>query len=284
MYTSGMTTSTKTPTKSPAYENNPFFVAVNGLELLFQKAQAIGIFFAILVGLSAFSSLPSAFMPVDDTPVTQEQVAKEDQAFADGIATIPVETWLLIGAVVVTILLVLIVIGIVISGIADYTAAQLSQGNQVGFSEALRAVFSSFWGYLWLHIVIAVKVFLWSLLFVIPGIIMAIRYSLAGAVYFDKKLKGNAAVKESARLTKGGWLTTFASQSLLNIITFGIIELLLTPGTQAILYRQYREYDAAGLVKPKAHVLSWLTVIIPLLLILTIVLIVATLAATFSNQ
>lgn len=278
-----MTTATKTPAKVPAYENNPFFVAVNGLELLFKKAQSIGIVFAVIMALSAFSSLPTAFMPVDDTPMSDEQIAQEDRAFADGLAAVPAEIWLLIGAVVVTLLLVIIAIGVAISGIADYTAARLSQGKEVGLSEALRAVFANFWGYLWLQIVIFVKVFLWTLLLIVPGIIMAVRYSLAGTVYFDKKLKGNAAVKESARLTKGAWLTTFASQSLFNIITLGLIELLLASGTQGILYRQYHGYDVAKLTKPKAHILSWLTLIVPLLIAVTLVLILITLAAVFTK-
>lgn len=278
-----MTTVSTTPAKTPAYENNPFFVAVNGLELLFKKAKAIGIIFAVLMALSFVGSLPSAFMPTDNTTMTEEQIAKEDQAFTDGIASIPSEVWLLIGAVVVTIVILLIVVGIVISGIADYTAARLSQGKEVGFSEALHAVFSNFWGYLWLHIIIGVKVFLWTLLLIVPGIIMAVRYSLAGTIFFDQKLKGNTAVKESARLTKGAWFTTFASQSLFNLITLGAIELLLVPGTQAILYRQYREYDVASIVKPKAHILSWLTLFVPLLLVITIVLIVIAFVAAFAN-
>jgi len=283
MYTSGMSTAPKTPANVPNYENNPFFVAVNGLELLFKKAKTIGIILAVVMALSAFSSLPSMFIPTSEEPVmTQEQIAREDQAFYDGIAAVPVEIWLLIAAVVVTVLLVIIVVGIAVRGVADYTSAQLSRGKEVGFSEALRAVFSRFWGYLWLHIVVSVKVFLWSLLLIVPGIIMAIRYSLAGAIYFDKKLGGAAAVKESARLTKGAWLTTFASQSLLNLITFGLIELLLIPGTQAVLYRQYREYDDAQLIKPKAHVLSWLTLLIPLLLAATVILIVVVLIAAFA--
>jgi len=281
MYTAVMSTATKTPSKSPNYENNPFFVAVNGLELLFKKAQAIGIIFAIIMALSAFGSLPTAFMPTDDAPIN-EQITQEDKAFTDNIAAVPVEVWLLIGAVAVTVLLVIIVIGFAISGVADYTAARLSRGKEVGFSEALRAVFAGFWGYLWLHIVVGVKVFLWSLLLVVPGIIMAVRYSLAGTVYFDTKLKGNAAVKESARLTKGVWLTTFASQSLLNAVTLGLIELLLVPGTRAVLYGQFRDYDEANLVKPKAHVVSWLTLVGMLLIVATVTTILLLLAA-FAN-
>lgn len=283
MYTAGMTTASKTPAKTLTYENNPFFVAVNGLELFFKKAQSIGIIFAVIMALSAFSAIPSAFMPAEEAPVSQEQIVKDDQAFEQGLATMPGEVWLLIGVVAVTILLLLIVLGVVIGGIADYTAAKLSQGKEVGFSEALRAVFSNFWGYLWLQIVIMVKVLLWTLLLIVPGIIMAVRYSLAGTVFFDKKLKGNAAVQESARLTKGAWFTTFASQSLLNIVTLGLIELLLVPGTQAILYRQFREYDVAGAAKPKAHILSWLTLLVPLLLVITLILIVIALAAAFAG-
>lgn len=279
-----MSTTSPATAKAPDYENNPFFVAVNGLELLFKKAQAIGIVFAVLMALSAFSSLPSAFIPPTDTPaMTEEQIAKEDQAFADGIASIPAEIWILIGAVVVTLLLVLIVVGIVISGIADYTASRLAKGHEVSFSEAIRAVFENFFGYTWVVIVTGVKVLLWSLLLIVPGIIMSVRYSLAGVVFFDKKAKGNGAVKESARLTKGAWLTTFASQSLFNLITFGLVELVLVPGTQGILYRQLAAYDKANLQKPAAHVLSWLTLLIPILLLVTGVIIVVTLIAVFSQ-
>lgn len=279
-----MSTTTEAIAKAPVYENNPFFVAVNGLELLFKKAQAIGIVFAVLMALSAFGSLPSAFIPPADTPaMTEEQIAKEDQAFTDSIASVPVEIWILIAAVGVTLLIMLTVIGIVISGIADYTASRLAKGQEVSFSEAIRTVFVNFFGYTWVLIVTGVKVFLWSLLLIVPGIVMSVRYSLAGVVYFDKKAKGNGAVKESARLTKGAWLTTFASQSLFNILTFGLIELVLVPGTQGVLYRQLQAYDRANLEKPAAHVLSWLTLLIPILLLVTIVIITVTLMAIFSQ-
>lgn len=278
-----MTTTSQTPTKAPVYENNPFFVAVNGLELLFKKAQAIGIVFAVLMALSAISTLPGAFMPGNDAPMSETQITAEEKALTDGLSAIPAELWLLIAAVAVTILLVFIVIGIVINGVADYTAAQLSHDKEVGFSEALRAVFANFWGYVWVIIVMGIKIFLWSLLLIVPGFIMAVRYSLTGTVFFDKKLKGNAASVESARMTKGVWLTTFASHALLNMITLGIIELLLVPGTRAVLYGQYLAYDQAKVVKPKAHVLSWLTLIIPVLLFVVIILAALLLLASIAN-
>ena len=255
-------TSTTTPAaaKSSAYENNPFFVATNGLDLLFKRAQTIGILLAILVGISALSSLPSAFLPSNDQ---RQQTPAAQGSDATGFPSIPAEVWLIIVGVALLLVLVFSFVGIVIRGLLDYTAANLAKDKQTTISEAFRGVFGNFWGYTWVLVIASVKTFLWTLLFIIPGIVMSVRYSLAGVAYFDKKLKGNESVKHSSALVKGAWLTTNASQNLLNIITLGIIQPLLVPGTNGILYRQL---SAAGETKPKAHVLSWLTLIIPLIL------------------
>lgn len=268
-----MTTASKTPAKASVYENNPFFVAINGLELLFKKAQAIGILLAVVAGLSVLSS-PSSFIPPssqsnsDSGPLS----AKDQQQFTEWFTSVPTETWFLIAGGALFVLLLIITIGVIIRGIMDYTSAQIAHDNDVTISEAFRAVFANFWGYTWVLLIVGVKTFLWTLLLIIPGIIMSVRYSLAGVAYFDKKLPGNGSVKESTRLTKNAWLTTFASQSLFNIVTLGLVEQLLVPGTQAILYRQYKSFDVAGTPKPSAHVLSWLTLMIPVALLGFIVL------------
>jgi hypothetical protein len=244
------------------YENNPFFVATSGLDLLFKKAQSVGILLAIFAGLSVLLSLPNWFSPSQSQPSgTPTASDKTDaDAFFNGLAQIPLETWLLVAFIVTVILLIAIAINIVIKGIIDYTAARLATGKTATISQAFRAVLKNFWGYTWVRVIVGVKTFLWTLLFIIPGFIMSVRYSLAGVAYFDKTLKGNGSVKESLALTKGGWLTTFASQNLLNLLTLGIIPALLTPGTNAVLYRQFSVGE-----KPKAHVLSWLTLVLPLI-------------------
>ena len=259
---SNTSTTTSTATKSGTYENNPFFVATNGLDLLFKRAQSIGILLAILVGISALSSLPSAFIPPSNTNEPSAPSTSHNGE-AGAFPSIPVEVWLVILGVALLLVLVFSFVGIVIRGILDYTAANLAKDKQTTISEAFRGVFGNFWGYTWVLVIASVKTFLWTLLCIIPGIVMSVRYSLAGVAYFDKKLKGNESVKHSSALVKGAWLTTNASQNLLNIITLGIIQPLLVPGTNGILYRQL---SAAGETKPKAHILSWLTLIIPLVL------------------
>ena len=274
-----MSTKSTTPTASAqtsaaTYENNPFFVATNGLDLLFKKAQSIGILAAILVAISTLGSLPSAFVQPGDTDKSQP---------AEEFPAIPPEVWLGIALAGLVVLIIFIVIGIIVRGILDYTAAKLAKNETVTISEAFRGVFSNFWSYTWVLVVASVKTFLWTLLFIVPGVIMSVRYSLAGVAYFDKNLKGDASVQHSSKLVKGAWLTTFASQNLLNLITLGIIQPLLVPGTNGILYRQLGE---AGEVKPKAHVLSWLTLIIPFVLgiiILSIVFFLAWALVNYSN-
>lgn len=250
----------KTDTLPKGYQNNPFYVATDGLDLLFKKAQLVGIMLAIVSGLILISSLPGNFGLKDGS---SPQTGSPD---SNGL-NIPQE--LIVGLVLagIAVLLVFLFLGILLSGVSDYTSAQLARGKKTSLSESLRAVFSNFWSYAWMSVILGVKVLLWGLLFIVPGFVMAYRYSLSGVSFFDKKLRGNAAVKHSSSLTKGAWLTTYASQNLLNMITLGSIPSLLGPGTKAVLYRQLVDI---GDKRPKAHALSWVTLILPMILTILI--------------
>lgn len=245
---------------SAPYENNPLLVATKGIELLFAKAVSVAVLFMVLIGLGFFSNVPTTFVPADES----KQNSMDPRAFEHQLQSLPAEAWVAIAVMVVFIILIAAFIKIVTVGVGDYTAAKLSKGEDVTLGQAFRGVFSHFWGYTWVLVIVGVKILLWSLLLIVPGIIMAVRYSLSGVSYFDKQLKGSAAVEHSLSLTKGAWLTTFASQALLPVITLGVLQYLTVPGTTAVLYRQY---SAAGKTKPQAHVLSWLTLILPFALL-----------------
>lgn len=245
------------------YENNPLFIATKGLELLFAKAISVAVMLLIFVGLSLFTGLPSRFTYSSKSETTN---ADMQQTF-NNIQSVDPAVWVVIGAFALMALLAGFFIQVIFNGISDYTAAQLARNKNVTLSEALGAVFSHFWGYSWVVIIVAVKTFLWTLLFIIPGFIMTVRYSLSGVSYFDKQLSGNNAVKHSLALTKGAWLTTFAGHALLPMLTFGALGNLTVPGSSAVLYRQYSAADGP---KPPAHIVSWLTLIIPIVFLLAV--------------
>ena len=268
----------KTTDPKPAYQNNPFFVATDGLDLLFKKALSVAILLIVVSLLSVFGQLPQTISDIQktgDSSHRQEldyKYTAEYMDFKRTVTNLDSTEWIAIGGVIAVILLVIIVVSTMLSGITDYTAARLARGKTTTISEAFRAVFARFFSYLWLQILIGIKIFLWSLLLVVPGIIMAIRYSLSGPAFFDKGFGAQTATKHSAAITKGAWLTTFASHNLFGIITLGFIQPLLQPGTSAVLYGQLDSYKEKDLQKPSAHALSWLTLLIAI--VLSILLIV----------
>lgn len=255
-----------------AYQNNPFMLAIEGLQLLFNKARSLT---WVGIGLTVmFTILYVIYMMVALFIDINEKKGQATTASATtSQAMPPLETLLpfIIGGSVL--FLVLGVILVFWQGIVDDTSAQLAAGKKTTFSESAARVTERFLPYLWLRILVLIKVMLWSLLFIIPGIIMAIRYSLAGVSFFDKKHSASAAIQHSAAMTKGSWLTTFAAQNLFNMVTGSVIAILVTPGANTLLYRQFARTTQD--TRPPAHWLSWLTLCLPIAFYVFIFLIIA---------
>ncbi len=240
--------------KAPVeYINNPFFIGTKGINLVFLKAQGVAI---LLVILSVLSVLTSYKQP--------------EEPAMDGTFSVTPE----IAALIVALALLIITGATFVNGIMAYTAAKTANGGTATIKVALRATAKRFWSFLWLQILTALKVLAWSLLFIIPGIIKSVQYSLAPVAFFDKELRGNAAIKHSVALTKGSWITTVAGQTLFTIITLGIIDLLVATASSAILYRQYSQTPSDQ--RPKPHGLSVAT-----LILLILAVIIGILAALF---
>lgn len=225
------------------YENNPFFVAANGIMLLFDLARGVGIMFLIFSLFSFFRSGPrwDTAEPDNFTRFASSWTFLEWSIAVTGV---------LVFAVAVALLMAFF------GGVSSYTSAQIANGKRVKLGKAFRESARHVLAFLWLNILITVKVFLWSLLFIIPGIYMTFRYSLSGVAFFDKGLRGDAAIKKSVQLTRNGWVTTFASNMLFNLLTLGALGAPTTIGVNSVLYRQFTK---AGKNKPEAHWLSWMT-------------------------
>lgn len=265
------------------YENNPFYIGLSGLQLLFRNAQQVGIYAAILAGMAIiFGTIANGIDTINQLNHPEHSynysqniaLASPDLA---GVNLLAVGIVLLIS---VAVIVVIMAISLLLYGVLEYTAARLAIGEKVELKQAFRAVLKNLLGYLWLYIVMIVKLFLWTLLLIVPGIIMSVRYSLAGTVFFAEGKRGNAAIKRSADLTKGAWFTTFAGFGLWNLITFNQITPLVNPSASAILYRQLKDVTDKGHKKPNAHWLSWLTFFGPIVLMTIFISFVVLLAIT----
>lgn len=283
------------------YQNNPFMVPIDGIRMIFNRAQAIGITLVVLVALGFFSGIVQFIVNIatsssrdydhstssyveqyndsvrDTRPTASSRTSTEEikTDIAKEFHSIDAREWAVIGIAITTILFLALVgmlVGTYISAIFDYASARVAKGHTVSFGEALSGAAKGYLGYLWVSIIVGVKTFLWSLLFIIPGIIMGIRYSLAGVSYFDKGLKGNAAINNSLKLTEKAWLTTYASYSLLDLLTLGVGMQLTRVGAKTRLYQQLDAVTRRGEAKPAAHILSWLTLLLPIAFFALIVL------------
>lgn len=243
---------------------NPLSVTIEGLTLLFQKAQPVALFFvALAVGGIVFGMVnPSPEFTKDPSGRATEEFVRSALQAPAAVQL----TWIGMGLVVA---LFVLVVTTMLHGIASYTALQLSKGYEAKLGEAFNAVLENFGRYFLLVFWMNIKIFLWTMLFIVPGIIAYYRYSFAGLLFFDdKKLRGDAALQESSRLAKKGLLTLFASQFLFNLITFFYADRLITLSSQAVLYREYTALETSNVRKPGAHILSKLAVLLPFLLII----------------
>ena len=117
--------------------------------------------------------------------------------------------------------------------------------------------------YLVTGVLVNVFTFLWSLLFVVPGIIKALSYSQANYVIHDNpRLKGKEALEISKRMTNGfkgdlfSMYLSFIGWYILVGLTGGILSIYVTPyveTTAAMYYENLKRYSIEnGIVAPEA--------------------------------
>lgn len=249
--------------KIAKYETNPFLIAITGIERVFRFAKPLAIIFLV-------ASIIFMLLNFNISDTTSANIAHEfSQQTTTVGATDPGLTAVFIGVVGLMVLIAaagLFVLSSIVMGVTDVASSAAAKGKTITTSQAFEELFKDFGPYLKLRLIFTVKVFLWTLLFVLPGIYFFYRYYLAGVVFFAEGKRGNAAIKESLRLTRGSWITTFASYNLLNILTFGATQMLLQSGSQAELYRNYRQTVDSGEAHPAPHWLSWVPIVVSILL------------------
>lgn len=258
-----------TPTGQPLppkgdseHKNNPFTIAIDGIGALFTYAKSIAIVIVVLSVLGWLGNAASSAADVlynNDYSTSQEDTMPFEFPAADTdynpetIGTVLA----VLGVVFLVVLFFILIASFVIYGVTDVAAAAASQHKKVTFGQACSQLFKRFPGYIGLRLLVFVKVFLWSLLFIVPGIIMSVRYSLAGTAYFAKGMKASEAINYSTKITKDNWMTTFASFGWFNLVTLGAVQMLVQTGAQALLFRQFDEIEqSSGRQKLATHALS----------------------------
>lgn len=141
----------------------------------------------------------------------------------------------------------LIVGGAVALGYAQFNL-DVVDGREVGV-ETLFSRFSKQLGTgVAMHLLMGVFVFLWSLLFIIPGIIASYRYAMTPYILAENPDMGVMdAISASSKMMAGNKFRlfclhfSFIGWDLLSLMTFGILNLFLHPYKEAANAAFYRE-------------------------------------------
>lgn len=234
-----------------SYQNNPFTLALEGIGSLFTYVKPIAIAL-LVVGLLTFAGNAASTAADIYTANNPEATPSAETSGGDFDMSLLIVTGLIVFAVSV----VVFIIVAIFKGAGEVAAAAAANQEKLSFGQTFSRLFARLPGYLLLQLLIIIKVLGWTLLFIIPGIVMSIRYSLAGTAYFARNMSAGQALRHSVSITKGGWITTFGSLGLFNLVTLGALPLLVQTGVQSALFRQFDAYAQKGLQKPGPHGLS----------------------------
>ena len=112
----------------------------------------------------------------------------------------------------------------------NFFALQTYRGEKPEFASMFRNSFSNYWHKLGGMMYMNLFTFIWSLLFIVPGIIKAIAYSMTPYLLADcEGVSATYAIKLSMKMTKGykGQIfvmyLSFIGWELLDILTLGVL-------------------------------------------------------------
>ncbi|MEK9185685.1 MAG: YciC family protein, partial [Patescibacteria group bacterium] len=122
---------------------------------------------------------------------------------------------------------------------------RISDGEKPKFNDIFKE-YSLFWKFLGVSILMPIVVFVGLILLIVPGIIWAVRFSLAPLILVDTKIGPIASMKESWAITRGnfwkmlGFWIVIGLINLLGLLIIGVGLLITFPISTFAMIHVYR--------------------------------------------
>jgi hypothetical protein len=104
-------------------------------------------------------------------------------------------------------------------------------GKGTDFSESYRIGFSVFWSMVWVSILVTLSVFGGAVIFLIPGIMLAVQLSFATYSLVLEGKRGMQALAQSREYVKGYWWAYVGRNLLLVLMLFAVMLIIVWPLT-----------------------------------------------------
>ncbi len=254
------------------YNSNPFTLSFNALERFFKANLAWAI---VILAFGLFGFLFQATSSVANNVSEPSGDSSISSSSHSAFSNVDIGIIATVITIAVLFLLIIMVIGGVIqtflTGMFSHVINQSEQGKAVSFSEAFHATTKRFWRLFWASILAQLKIFGWTLLLIIPGIVAALRYSLLPYLIMNESEKEKGVVDSHTKLkavVKGRLWEIFGVSTVAAIIPF--IGSVVGLAGRGALYRQLQYSYDHKTKRPKIHWLNYLGLVLLGLLILFI--------------
>lgn len=131
------------------------------------------------------------------------------------------------------------VLGPLVIGLANCYKTLLADGDERAAANEFKVGFGNYWHHVWGYVLTKIFVFLWTLLFIIPGIVKTLSYAMTNYILVDRpELSANEAINLSKDMMEGHRFDllylylSFAGWFVLSLFTLGIGFLWLIPYVQ----------------------------------------------------
>ena len=135
----------------------------------------------------------------------------------------------------------------------------LEDGDNAVTANTFRIGFKPYWRNLWVYLLMTLKIFLWSLLLIIPGLVKSFSYAMTPYIIVENPdMNAGEAIRRSSEMMKDHklellWLyLSFIGWMILSILTIGIGFLWLIPYIQTAQASFYEDLKRAEVEVPAA--------------------------------
>lgn len=228
--------------KVPAYDSNPFTISFSAFAKFAKYATGWLIALVILDTLNFFSNFGGTYE--SETP---------NFDFLSGIPPI------VIVLLFVLVIIVSFVLFVFFNGVLAYTALRSLEGKQTSLKTAFNETKARFVPLSGALVNSMLRIFGGLLLFIIPGIRAAMRYTVVAYIVMStdaQQAKEQDAVARAKEITKHRLIEVFGMFTVGALVPF--ITSSLTTVAAAAIHNQLAEYHDKGLEKPKVHWLNYI--------------------------
>lgn len=256
-------------TKTSNYDSNPITNAITGMIIVLKNNPVTIILLPILYYLGLSMTAGSLALLVLIGAITKSPI--------------------IIAFLVLVSIAIFSLVAALFGGSIYATVAKSANNEKIDVGEAIRICFKKLLPYWGLNLLYGALIALGFLLFIIPGVIIAARGSLALLVFFEENLGAVDSLKRSFALTKGHvieMLGTSITTAMLNGGGLGLLFGATTFGPYVGRYKDLAALKASGAEKPKIHWMNYLVVFggIALLILYIVYIVVAVIAQAASTN